>query len=134
MADRPPAIRRIPIRCSGKKLHVLRNPKGIKYEMEGKYIFQYFLSQLYHWVIIQYITAGIRETLLCLALKLLLNARLLFSFTFTFEIRDRTYSVYITERQYLPHILQDQMFVSGSEDLQTIRHRLQSSLLTLFMW
>ncbi len=40
-------------------------------------------------------------------IELLLNARSLFSFTFTFDIRDRTYSVYTMERQYLPHILQD---------------------------
>ncbi len=53
---------------------------------------------------------GIREPLLiCWALKLLLNAQSLFSFTF--EIRDRM------ERQYLPHILQDQMLVSGATDL-----------------
>ncbi len=38
-------------------------------------------------------------------------------FTFTFEIRDRTNSVYTMERQYLPHILQDQIFVSGARDL-----------------
>ncbi len=37
--------------------------------------------------------------------------------TFTFEIRDRTNSVYTLERQYLPHILQDQMLVSGARDL-----------------
>ncbi len=48
------------------------------------------------------------------ALKLLSNGRLL---TFTFEIRDRTYSVYTTERQYLSHILQDQMLVSGAQGL-----------------
>ncbi len=34
-----------------------------------------------------------------------------------FEIRDRMYSVYTMERQYLPHILQDQMLVSGAQDL-----------------
>ncbi len=45
------------------------------------------------------------------------NARSLFSFTFTFEICDRTNSVYTMERQYLPHILQDQMLVSGAQDL-----------------
>ncbi len=38
------------------------------------------------------------------------------------------------ERQYLPHILHDWMFVSGAEDLQTIRHGPRSSLLTQFMW
>ncbi len=60
--------------------------------------------------------AGIREQLLiCWALKLLSNARSLF--TFTFEIRDRTNFVYTMERQYLPHILQDQMRVSGAQDL-----------------
>ncbi len=60
--------------------------------------------------------AGIREPLIiCWALKLLSNARS--RFTFTFEIRDRTNSVYTMERQYLPHILQDQMLVSGAQDL-----------------
>ncbi len=39
------------------------------------------------------------------------------TFTFTFEIRDRTFSVYTMERQYLPHIWQDQMLVSGAQDL-----------------
>ncbi len=37
--------------------------------------------------------------------------------TFTFDIRDRTYSVYTMERQYLPHILQDQKLISGAQDL-----------------
>ncbi len=37
----------------------------------------------------------------------ILNARPLFSFTFTFEIHDRSYSVHTMERQFLPHILQD---------------------------
>ncbi len=37
--------------------------------------------------------------------------------TVTVEIRDRTYSVYTMERQYLSHILQDQMLVSGAQDL-----------------
>ncbi len=46
---------------------------------------------------------------------MLSNARL--HFTFTLEIRDRTNSVYAMERQYLPHILQDQMLVSGVQDL-----------------
>ncbi len=40
-----------------------------------------------------------------------------FSFTFTFEIRDHTYSVYTKERQYLPCVLQDQILVSGARDL-----------------
>ncbi len=42
--------------------------------------------------------------------------------------------VYTMERQYLRHILQDQMLVSGAQDLLIIRHHPQSSLLTLFMW
>ncbi len=58
--------------------------------MGGKNIFQYFLSQLCHWVIILYIYCGHQEPLLiCGALKSLLNAH---SF-FTFKIRDHTYSV-----------------------------------------
>ncbi len=36
---------------------------------------------------------------------------------FYFHFRDRTYSVYTMERQYLPHILQDQTLVSGAQDL-----------------
>ncbi len=58
---------------------------------------------------------GIRQPLLiCGALKLLWNARSLFSFTF--EIRNRTNSVYTMEQQYLPHIFQEQMlqWCSGS--------------------
>ncbi len=62
--------------------------------------------------------------------ELLLNAQSLFSFTYTFEIRDRTYSIYTMERQNLPHILQD-MFVSGAQDLQIIRHRPHFSLFCL---
>ncbi len=38
-------------------------------------------------------------------------------FYFHFEIRDHTNSVYTMEQQYLSHILQDQMFVSGAQDL-----------------
>ncbi len=60
--------------------------------------------------------SGIRELLL-ICWALFLNAQLLFSFTFTFEIRNRMYSVYTMEWQYLPHILQDQMIVSGAQDL-----------------
>ncbi len=49
--------------------------------------------------------------------KLLSNAQSLFTFTFAFKICGRTYSVYTMEWQYLPHILQDQMLVSGAQDL-----------------
>ncbi len=57
-----------------------------------------------------------REPLLiCWVLKLLSNAQSLFSFTFAIHVR--THSVYTMERQYLPHILQDQMLVSGAQDL-----------------
>ncbi len=59
-----------------------------------------------------------------------------FKIAFYFHFRDSrsrvSYSVYTME--YLPQILQDQIFVSGAEDLQTICHRPQTSLLTLFMW
>ncbi len=37
--------------------------------------------------------------------------------TFTFKIHNCTYSVYIMEWQYLPHVLQDQMLVTGAQDL-----------------
>ncbi len=37
------------------------------------------------------------------------------------------------ERQYLPNILQDWMFVSGAEDLQTICHGPQSSLVFMIL-
>ncbi len=121
--------------CSGWVYY--GTPKGNKYEMGGKDTFQYFLWKLNHWIFILYITAGIREPLLCLALKLLSNAQLLFRITFTFKIRDRTYSVYnmelYMERQYLPNILQDWMFVSGAEDLQTICHGPQSSLVFMIL-
>ncbi len=57
-------------------------------ETQGKYIFQYFLAQLYRWYLYCNIKCGHREPLLiCGALKLLSNARSLFTFTFTFEIR-----------------------------------------------
>ncbi len=36
---------------------------------------------------------------------------------FYFHFRDRTNSVYTMEWQYLPHIFQDQMLVSGAQDL-----------------
>ncbi len=36
---------------------------------------------------------------------------------FYFHFRFPTYSVYTMEQQYLPHILQDQMLVSGAQDL-----------------
>ncbi len=48
-----------------------------------------------------------REPHIMPGIELLLNAWSHFNFTFTFEIRDSTYSVYAMERQYLPHILQD---------------------------
>ncbi len=38
-------------------------------------------------------------------------------FYFHFAIRDRMNSVYTMERQYLPNIVQDQMLVSGAQDL-----------------
>ncbi len=59
---------------------------------------------------------GIRELLLiCGEFKWLSNAQSLFSFTFM--IWDRKYSVYTMERQHLSRILQDQMLVSGAQDL-----------------
>ncbi len=69
------------------------NPKGNKYDINEIYtpkiIFQCFLSQLYCWVIVLDLNCGIREPLLiCRTLKSLMNARLLF--TFTFEICDHT--------------------------------------------
>ncbi len=48
-------------------------------------------------------------------MKLLSNAQS--RFTFAFEIGEHTYSVYTMDLQYLPHILQDQMLVSGAQDL-----------------
>ncbi len=36
---------------------------------------------------------------------------------FYFHFRDRTNSVYTMKWQYLPHILQNQMFISGAQDL-----------------
>ncbi len=98
--------------CSYWLFHsVAHLPHSRKETQGGKNIYFNTFSQLYRRVIIN---AGIRELLLiCWALKLLLNARSLL----TFEIRDRTYSVYTIERQYLPYILQDQMLFSGAEDL-----------------
>ncbi len=54
-----------------------------------------------------YKIAAMREPHIMPGIELLLNAWSHFNFTFTFEIRDSTYSVYAMERQYLPHILQD---------------------------
>ncbi len=86
-----------------------------KEKQEGKIYFNTF-SRSYIIGLLGNIHAGIREPLLiCWALKLLSNARLLYSFTF--EIRDRTNSVYTMEKQYLPHIWQEQMLVSGAQDL-----------------
>ncbi len=51
---------------------------------------------------------------------MLLNDRARDRFTFTLEIHIHVYTM---ERQYLPHILQDSMFVSDAQDLQIIRHR-----------
>ncbi len=79
----------------------------------GKYIFQYFLSQLYRLVIILYIKCGHQGA----AINMRGIETASYSFTFAFEIHDRTYSIYTMERRYLPHILQDQMLVSGAQDL-----------------
>ncbi len=67
--------------------------------------------------------------LICGPLKLLSNARSLFSFTLTFEIRDRTYSVYTMESAVLTTHFTDQIacqWCSGSVII--IRHHPQSSL------
>ncbi len=40
-----------------------------------------------------------------------------FKCTIAFYFRDHMNSVYTMERQYLPHISQDQMLVSGAQDL-----------------
>ncbi len=94
-------------------------PLIIKKETQGgKYLFKYFLSQLYHWVIILYIKRGHQGAVI--------NTR---DIETAFEhsvdriivslSRDArcTNSVYIMEQQYLPHISQDQMLVSGAQDL-----------------
>ncbi len=60
----------------------------------GKYIFKYLIiSQLYRRVIILYIKCGHQGVghWICGTLKMLSNARSLFTFTFAFEIRDRKF-------------------------------------------
>ncbi len=96
----------------------------------GKYIFQYFLSQLYHRVIILYIKCGHQKPLLiCGALKLLSNAQSLFTFTFAFEIHHSTkLCLYYGAAEDLPHILQDQMLVSGAQD--PVNHWPSSSVIS----
>ncbi len=81
-------------------------------ETQGKYIFQYFLAQLYHWVIILYIKCGHQGAAINM-----LGIETAFKSTIMFYFHFRTYSVYTTEWQHLPHILQDQMLVSGAQDL-----------------
>ncbi len=84
----------------------------------GKYIFQYFLAQLYRWVIILYIKCGCQGAAVNMqGIETAFRCTIAFYFHFHFEIRDHTNSVYTVERQYLPHILQDQMLVSGAQDL-----------------
>ncbi len=64
-------------------------------ETQGKYILQYFLAQLYRWVIILFIKCGHQgATINMLGIE---TARSLFTFTFTFEICDRMNSVYTME-------------------------------------
>ncbi len=60
----------------------------------GKYIFQYFLAQLYRWVIILYIKFWHQGA----AINMLGIET--FTFTFTFEIRNRTNSVLLIGRYY----------------------------------
>ncbi len=77
----------------------------------GKYIFQYFLSQLYSRVIILYIKCGHQgATINMRGTETAFKCMIVFYFHFC----DRTNSVYTMERQYLPHILQDQTLVSGA--------------------
>ncbi len=80
-----------------------------------KYIFKYFLSQLYHRVNILYIKRGHQGAVI--------NTR---GIETAFERSvDRvivsgsrcTNSVYIMEHQYLPHISQNQTLVSAAQDL-----------------
>ncbi len=91
-------------------------------EARGKFIFYINVYKMYISILSRTVillgnytvnkNAGIREPLLiCWALKLLSNARS--HFNFTFEIA-RTLLI---EWQYLPHILRDQMLVSGAQDL-----------------
>ncbi len=83
----------------------------------GKYIFKYFLSQLYRRVIILYIIRGHQGAII--------NTR---GIETAFEqsvdrvivslSRDAMHKLcYIMEQQYLPNISQDQALVSGAQDL-----------------
>ncbi len=84
-------------------------------ETQGKYTFQYFLAQLYSWVIILDIKcwhqgAAINMRGMETAFECMI--------TFHFHFRDsRSHELCKLQRQYLPHILQDQMLVSGAQDL-----------------
>ncbi len=80
--------------CSDWLLHSAAHFSSSE-ETQGKYIFQYFLAQLYRRVIILYIKCGHQGAAINMrALKLLSNARSLFTFTFAFEICDRANSLY----------------------------------------
>ncbi len=71
-------------------------------ETQGeKYIFQYFLSQLYRWVIILYIKCGHQGAAINMWVTETTFKNMI---DFYFHFRDRTNSVYTMEKQYLPHI------------------------------
>ncbi len=82
-------------------------------ETQVKYIFQYFLAQLYRRVIILYIKCGHQGAAINM---LAIETAFKCTIDFYFHFWDRTNSVYTMERQYLPYILQDQMLVSGALD------------------
>ncbi len=85
-------------------------------ETQGKYIFQYFLAQLYRRVIILYIKCGHQGAAInMLGTETAFKCMIDFYFHFR-DSRSHELCLYYGG-QYLPHILQDQMLVSGAQDL-----------------
>ncbi len=82
-------------------------------ETQGKYIFPYFSRS---YIVSNYTVNKMRASGAAINMR---GTETAFKCTivFYFHFRDRTNSVYTMERQYLPHILQDQTLVSGAQDL-----------------
>ncbi len=104
--------------CSDWLFHSAAHFSSSQEGNTGKYILQYFLSQLYSRVIILYIK--------CRHQGVVINMRgtetafkCAIAFYFHFRFRDSWSHVLCLYYggQYLPHILQDQMLVSGARDL-----------------
>ncbi len=92
---------------------------SIKETQGEKYIFKYFLSQLYRRVNILYIKHGHQGAVINTrgietAFEWSVNRVIVSGSKVVFRC---TNSVYIMEHQYLPHIWQDKTLVSAAQDL-----------------